>query len=217
MPWRTKAKLLCLDTETTGLEPGKDRIVELGACLRADGEFRPFRQLVNPGCKIPAEATKVHGITDEAVADKSTLAEISSRVLARVAQADVIVGYNWPFDEAMLRAELPGWELAIAGKPVLDPWVLLRRKQIGAFWKGSGRYKLESAAARMGLRRKGTGHRAASDCELTLQLLLKCGERLCPKHLSEDAQEASEQIARWREQDEIEFQAWLAKQPPREP
>lgn len=59
--------LICLDTETTGLDPSKDRIVELAFQLfeSKKGMTKEWRSLVNPGVPIPASATKVHGITNE--------------------------------------------------------------------------------------------------------------------------------------------------------
>lgn len=57
--------LFLVDTETTGVDPQKDRIVEIGfQQWGAEGMVKEWRALVNPGIPIPASATKVHGITD---------------------------------------------------------------------------------------------------------------------------------------------------------
>ena len=57
--------LFVVDTETTGTDPERDRIVELGMQgYDKDGLQKEWRTLVNPGIPIPASATKVHGITD---------------------------------------------------------------------------------------------------------------------------------------------------------
>lgn len=60
--------LIVLDTETTGTDTAKDRIVEIGFQVwTAEGMTKEWRSLVNPGIPIPEAATKVHGITDEHV------------------------------------------------------------------------------------------------------------------------------------------------------
>lgn len=67
--------LFCIDTETTGTDVQKDRIVELAfqkwepvsEAARAaghDGMTKEWSSLINPGVPIQASATKVHGITD---------------------------------------------------------------------------------------------------------------------------------------------------------
>jgi DNA polymerase-3 subunit epsilon len=57
--------LFVLDCETTGVDPQKDRIVELGfQQWGPDGLVKEWRSLVHPVIPIPASATKVHGITD---------------------------------------------------------------------------------------------------------------------------------------------------------
>src|SRR5690606_29949165 len=61
------AMILCgFDLEATGTDPWHDRIIEI-ALFRTDG--RGYSTLVNPHRPIPPEATAVHGITDEDVAD----------------------------------------------------------------------------------------------------------------------------------------------------
>ena len=72
------SKGVVIDTETTGLDPDRDAIIELGMILF---EFDPetgmayrvletFDQLEDPGVSIAEESTAVHGITDEMVAGK---------------------------------------------------------------------------------------------------------------------------------------------------
>lgn len=59
-----------IDTETTGVDTQRDRIVEVGfEQWTAEGMVKEWRSLVNPGMPIPADATKVHGITDAMVKD----------------------------------------------------------------------------------------------------------------------------------------------------
>lgn len=93
------------DTETTGLMPNKDEIVQIGAVRVVNGRIVPgetIDQLVNPGRKIPPASTKVHGIDDEMVkAAPDAVAAVSE--FFEFAKDAVIVAHNAPFDMAFLQ------------------------------------------------------------------------------------------------------------------
>ena len=97
-----------LDTETTGLSPDSgDRIIEIG-CLemvnrRLTGNNKHF--YLNPERPSSEDAVKVHGLTDEFLADKPRFAEIADELLAYLAQAEVVI-HNAAFDVGFLDAEL---------------------------------------------------------------------------------------------------------------
>jgi DNA polymerase III subunit epsilon len=97
-----------LDTETTGLLPeGGDRLIEIG-CLEMVNRRMTGRNLhlyVNPERPSSEEALKVHGITDEFLADKPRFADIAEQLMAYVAGAEVII-HNAAFDVGFLDAEL---------------------------------------------------------------------------------------------------------------
>ncbi|SHK55654.1 DNA polymerase-3 subunit epsilon [Shimia gijangensis] len=93
------------DTETTGLLPHKDEIVQIGAVRVLNGKIIPgeeINQLVNPGMKIPAASTKVHKVTDRMVANAPDI-HAASRSFHTFARDSVIVAHNAPFDMAFLR------------------------------------------------------------------------------------------------------------------
>jgi DNA polymerase III epsilon subunit family exonuclease len=114
--------MLVLDTETTGLDVGNDRVVSIGA-VRMVGEriFRhvTFHQLCNPHRPIPPAATRVHHITDDDVASAPEFAETWGNCLPLL-EGTVMVGYNIPFDLAMLRHESRRAGLAWEEPPFLD-------------------------------------------------------------------------------------------------
>ena len=211
MPRWTDLEWLCIDTETTGVDPSADRIVELGAVqFRAGKVQRRMGLLVNPGLPIPPDAVAVHGIRDEDVAGCPSLAQIADQFLTHVREARVLIGYNWPFDAGMLEAGLgPGWRDAIAGKPVLDVLVVVRLDAVGRYWKGPGRHRLDAVAERLGVRRTGKAHRASSDCVLTCQILWHLRE-----HLPEEADEAARFVAQERVRQDADFAAWRDRQRP---
>lgn len=211
MNWKA-AKLIAIDTETTGTDPEEALIVEVGAFYCEGGDLDAgirFGQLVNPGSAIPKEATEIHGITDEAVAELDPIESMAPRLLARIAAADAIVGYNWPYDRRCLeRAIGDTFTAAIAGKPILDALEVVRLKDVGRFWKGAGRHKLGSVAERMKIARRGNAHRASSDAELATRILYRFANRL-PEELGP----ASAFLAFEAEKERERFEAWKAANP----
>jgi hypothetical protein len=91
-----------LDTETTGLE-GDARIVDI-AVIAVSGDVL-LDTLVNPGEPIPPEATAIHGITDDQVADAPRFTDILEQ-LGAVLHGKRCLIYNEPFDVARLQHEL---------------------------------------------------------------------------------------------------------------
>ena len=73
--------LAFIDLETTGLNPYSDRIVELSILkIRPDGTEGYHSRRINPGIPIPPEATAVHGITDEGIADKPKFGQYAKSI-----------------------------------------------------------------------------------------------------------------------------------------
>lgn len=97
-----------LDTETTGLSPDSgDRIIEIG-CIemvnrRLTGENKHF--YLNPERKNSEDAVRVHGLTDEFLADKPVFAAVADELMDYLAGAEVVI-HNAAFDVAFLDAEL---------------------------------------------------------------------------------------------------------------
>jgi DNA polymerase III subunit epsilon len=97
-----------LDTETTGLSPEQgDRIIEI-ACVEYDNRRETGRRLhhyINAGRASHPDALRVHGITDEFLADKPPFASVVQELLAFVAGAEVVI-HNAAFDVGFINAEL---------------------------------------------------------------------------------------------------------------
>ncbi|MBX3603135.1 MAG: DNA polymerase III subunit epsilon [Rubrivivax sp.] len=97
-----------LDTETTGLDAAQgDRIIEIGCIelLNRRLSGRRLHHYVNPQRSSHPDALRVHGITDEFLADKPLFAQVADELLAFVAGAEVII-HNADFDLRFLDAEL---------------------------------------------------------------------------------------------------------------
>lgn len=97
-----------LDTETTGLYAAQgDRIIEIGCIEMVDRRHtgRRLHHYVNPQRASHPEAVRVHGITDDFLADKPLFAAVAGEVLEFLAGAEVLI-HNAAFDLGFLDAEL---------------------------------------------------------------------------------------------------------------
>lgn len=99
--------LAIFDLETTGIDPDKDRIVQIAIIrVEPDGRRKTFETLVNPEISIPPEASKVHGIKDGDVKDMPTFAQIRAEVEEYLQDA-ALGGFNSiNFDTPLLMAEM---------------------------------------------------------------------------------------------------------------
>lgn len=158
-------RVLVLDTETTGLDQTKDRIMEL-ALLRVDvdrasglpvGTVQVYDGLEDPGMPIPKEVQDITGITPAMVQgqklDEARIAELLDGV-------DLVIAHNAGFDRPFVEARLSGfrelqWACSFADIP----------------WKAQGRKsaKLESLAQDLGWFYD--AHRAEMDCHALLAVL----------------------------------------------
>ncbi len=95
-----------IDTETTGLDPAKARIVEIAAVRLAGGRLAPehFRRLVRPGIPIPPTASAIHGIDDAAVAAASSFRDVWAD-FSPLLRNNVVIGHTLGFDLAVLQRE----------------------------------------------------------------------------------------------------------------
>jgi DNA polymerase-3 subunit epsilon len=154
-----------VDVETTGTNPDRDKIIELGICLfeydRQSGRIYKvlgsWEWLEDSGSGIPPEITKITGITDQMVAghriDDGAVDDLLSRAV-------LVIAHNADFDRRFLERRLP----AFAAKH----WACSR---FDIDWKAEGirSSALEFVAYSLGFFHD--GHRAASDCRATLHAL----------------------------------------------
>lgn len=109
-------RAIIYDTETTGVKAEKDRVIELAAYDPVND--RTFEQLINPGCPIPPDATAIHHITNEMVANAPTFAEAIPEFLKFCEGDVVLIAHNndtfdyhflkWEFSRASI--PMPNWK-----------------------------------------------------------------------------------------------------------
>ena len=89
-----KKPLAFIDLETTGINLGIDRIVEIAIVkILADGTKSVKRKLVNPEMPIPKAASDVHGITDDMVKDAPTFKQVAPELKQMLDGCD-LAGFN---------------------------------------------------------------------------------------------------------------------------
>ena len=95
------------DLETTGIDISKDRIVEIAIVkVYPNGNKESKTWLVNPTIPIPAQATAIHGITNEKVANEPTFNELAPQIHSMIKDSD-LAGFNSDrFDIPLLAEEL---------------------------------------------------------------------------------------------------------------
>ena len=126
---------IVLDTETTGFDPAAGhRIVEIGAVelINHLPTGVTFQKYINPERDMPEEAFKVHGLSEEFLADKPVFAEIADELVEFLGDA-MLVAHNAEFDMRFLNAELDKLgKPTIAAERAIDTVVMARRKFPGA-------------------------------------------------------------------------------------
>lgn len=115
--------LVFFDLETTGVNVGTDKIIEI--CMlkvMPDGSTVIRTELINPGMHIPAEVSKIHGIFDKDVADKPRFEQIAASINDFFKGCD-LAGYNLlKFDVPLLVEEFlrVGQDFDLRGIHIID-------------------------------------------------------------------------------------------------
>lgn len=119
------------DTETTGIRPDKDRVIELAAFDPARN--KTFEKLINPGCPIPAEATAIHKITNEMVANSPSFGEVVQEFVDFCDGEVVLIAHNNDgFDIHFMRNEFERSNMTMPPWKFLDSlkWARRYRKDL---------------------------------------------------------------------------------------
>ncbi len=165
MQLNLKNPIVFFDLETTGINISKDRIVEISYLKvfpNGDEEIKTRR--VNPEMPIPAEATAVHGITDEDVAECPTFKTLAKSLAAQIEGCD-LAGYNSNrFDIPLLAEEFlrAGVDIDLGKRKFVDVQTIfhkLEQRTLSAAYKFYCDKTLEDA------------HSAEADTRATYEIL----------------------------------------------
>ena len=176
-----------LDTETTGLSVAKGhRIVEIG-CIELQNQIptsKTFHCYLNPQRKVSEDAIKVHGYTDEFLADKKKFPDIVDDFLKFIQNKKLII-HNAEFDISHINNELK-----LIGKPtiskdnVVDTLDIAREKFPGSSISLDAlckRFRIDNSRREF--------HTALIDCELLSKVYVNLIDQKEPKlnFLSEES------------------------------
>jgi len=155
-------KFLVFDTETTGVDPNVDQIIEL--CIKESGKEPRTRRIYPSMAKMTKGAQDVHGISMEDLAECPTFALLATALRKIFEEADVLIGYNVQFDIDMVCAEFDrlGQTLDLSDKIIVDPLKL---------WRNKERRTLEAAHQRFVGKELSGAHAAENDVLATEEVL----------------------------------------------
>jgi len=143
--------LAFIDLETTGINLGTDRILEIAIVkITPDGKQAVKRKLINPEMPIPKASSDIHGITDEMVASAPTFKQVSNEIKQFIENCD-LAGYNSNrFDIPLLAEEFlrSGLDFDLRGRKLLDVqkiFHMMEQRTLSAAYKFYCNKNLEGA------------------------------------------------------------------------
>lgn len=152
-----------VDVEGNGQTP--QEIVELAVIpiRRGTVEERQHEWMIHPERPVTAQATRIHGISNAALAAKPRFPEIADEVIDALGEC-AVVGHNVAIDARLLQSKLLGWR-----PPLLLDTLRLARRVL----PGRSSYALASLATELEVNVVGAKlHRASVDAYVTAQLFL---------------------------------------------
>ena len=170
---------IVLDTETTGLSVAKGhRIVEIG-CIELKNQIptnKTFHCYLNPQRKVSEDAIKVHGYTDEFLADKKKFSDVVDDFLQFIQNKKLVI-HNAEFDISHINNELK-----LIGKPtiskdnVIDTLDIAREKFPGSSISLDAlckRFRIDNSRRKF--------HTALIDCELLSKVYINLTDQKEPR------------------------------------
>lgn len=174
--------LVVLDTETTGLVPRVNKIIEF-ACVRLQNGAieEEYEQLISVGVSIPPQVEVLTRIKTADLEGKPVFEDVRNEILSRIGKDTIIVGQNIPYDLAMLKAE----GIDLSDRPWIDTSMLA-----SLVFPNLESYSLGYLSTVLRLNHAPV-HRALGDVHATMELLGSCWERLLelPEGMRKEAQE----------------------------
>ncbi|MEU1071734.1 MULTISPECIES: 3'-5' exonuclease [unclassified Streptomyces] len=218
MGWH-REPLVGFDLETTGTDPLEARIVSAAIVGVRGGEVaRQLNWLADPGILIPAQASAIHGISNERAASegrpvREVADEIAETITGYWARGVPVVAYNAAFDLTLLEAELrrhtlPSLTDRLGGAPpgpVVDPYTIDRA--VDRYRKG--KRTLEAVCLEYGVVLDGA-HEAGADALAAVRVAVAIADRH-PQVAGLRPAELHEQQIEWYAAWAADFQQFLRR------
>jgi DNA polymerase-3 subunit epsilon len=196
-------RFVVFDLETTGLDPKKDKIVEIGAVkFDQHGLIARFSVLINPGIPMPFAASQVNHITDEMLNGKPSLQDVLPDFIRFIDDA-ILVAHNSQFDSSFINEALSKCYTEVQKNDdlsfqpsLLDDEILPEQTQRWASpfasmpnqildtiplakqaFPGRYKYNLQDLSRDLGIQAL-DAHRAEDDARVCMEIFLKCVEQM---------------------------------------
>ncbi len=157
-----------VDTETTGLDTTRDRIIQIGGVRIKSGvldEENNCNQLINPEMPIPDISRNIHGIADEDVCDSPRFVEFAAQFRDWLGNS-MVIGHSIGFDLAIFKREYDSsgihWEV---------PSVIDIRHMVDILSPNLPNYSLETLAAWLHIQVHDR-HDALADAQMTAKVFI---------------------------------------------
>jgi DNA polymerase III subunit epsilon len=149
---------VCLDCETTGLNPKIDRIIEVAAIIFTFAKtIDSFETLVNPDCIIPESSIEIHHITQEMVQGKPKIEAVLASIIPFI-NNHIIVGHGIKLDLLFLEEEAKRCQIPFSA----DDFVTIDTLRLARLYGESSINSLEKLREHFNIEPQ-TAHRAKSD------------------------------------------------------
>lgn len=169
---------IALDLETTGLDPKKNKIIEIAAVHVKDGAVKErYQTLLNPGWKLSEQITELTGITNEELLDAPVIEEKLGEFLEFI-QNRVIVGHSVLFDYSFLKRAAVNQGLVFEAKAI--DTLKIARKYLADLPSRN----LHALCLHYGIEHH--AHRALADAEATHELLVRLWEQFYQEETADD-------------------------------
>lgn len=176
---------ICIDCETTGLDPIKDDIIEVAVSLfNFDGVIRSFESLIDPGREIPEESIAIHHITQDMVVGKPRIQEVLPQIFD-IIQTYPIVGHGVSFDVELLKNAAKKHQIAC---PIPNNQPFFDTLRMARIYGKSPTNSLEMLRQHFNIPKEGA-HRAMSDVIVNIEVfkfLTKTGKYKTKEEILKD-------------------------------
>lgn len=157
-------KFAVIDVETTGLDPVRDKVIELGIVI-TDGKTVSAEKsyLIQPGRNLPAKIRQLTGIDDTMLQDGQLFEDLVDEII-EITEGCVLVGHHVSFDYSFLRNEMKLSGVTFTRK------TLCTAELSRYLFPGAGSHSLASVCKRLGVINS-RAHRALPDAQATAKAL----------------------------------------------
>ena len=157
---------IVLDIETDGLDPLKDKIIEIGA-IKVGEKSESFQKLIKIDSNLPENIKNLTQISDEVLNEEGISMDLALKEFIEFIGSTTILGYNVGFDIKFLNSSLQKKGLEKINNKVYDIMQFVKRDKLFL-----NNYKLETVLKSYGIEEK-VPHRALEDARLEEKLIHK--------------------------------------------